>query len=74
MEAAGNGYVPVPGLYLHGADDGCIGTGVFVLDEMKAFYPAGLEAEILPGLGHFLHLEDPAGVNGRIVEFLTGGS
>ena len=75
VQAAGTGLVPVPGLYLHGADDGCIGLDVVAPDEeMKAFYPAGLEMEILPGLGHFLHLEDPAGVNGRIVEFLTGGS
>jgi pimeloyl-ACP methyl ester carboxylesterase len=75
VQAAGTGLVPVPSLYLHGADDGCIGLDVVAPDEeMKAFYPAGLEMEILPGLGHFLHLEDPAGVNGRIVEFLTGGS
>ena len=50
VEAAANGYVPVPGLYLHGADDGCIGTDVFALDEeMKALYPAGLEARDPPG-------------------------
>jgi pimeloyl-ACP methyl ester carboxylesterase len=45
-----------------------------VPDDMKNLFPGGLEAEILPGLGHFLHLEDPATVNRRIVEFLTAGS
>jgi pimeloyl-ACP methyl ester carboxylesterase len=71
VEAAGSGWVPVPTLYLHGADDDCIGADMIDADEMKPLFPAGLEAEIIPGVGHFLHLEDPAKVNGRIVEFLT---
>lgn len=74
VEAAAAGWVPVPTLYLHGADDGCIGADIVAPDEMKTLFPAGLEAEILPGLGHFLHLEDPATVNGRIVEFLAADS
>ena len=45
-----------------------------VPDEMKALFPAGLDVDVLPGLGHFLHLEDPAGVNRRIIEFLTADS
>jgi pimeloyl-ACP methyl ester carboxylesterase len=72
VEAAAMSWVPVPTLYLHGADDGCIGTEVVAPDEeMKGLFPGGLDLEILPGLGHFLHLEDPAGVNRRIVGFLT---
>jgi pimeloyl-ACP methyl ester carboxylesterase len=74
VEAAGSGWVPVPTLYLHGADDGCVGADIIDPDEMKPLFPGGLEAEILPGVGHFLHLEDPATINGRIVEFLTAGS
>ena len=74
VEAAGGGWVPVPTLYLHGADDGCIGADMVDPDDMKPLFPGGLEAEILPGLGHFLHLEAPAQVNDRIVEFLTGES
>jgi pimeloyl-ACP methyl ester carboxylesterase/REP element-mobilizing transposase RayT len=74
VEAAGTGVVPVPTLYLHGADDGCFGADMVDPDDMKPFFAAGLEAEIMPGVGHFLHLEDPAKVNGRIVEFLTAGS
>lgn len=72
VEAAGSGWVPVPSLYLHGADDGCIGADLVVPDELKPLFPAGLEVEIYDRLGHFLHLEDPARVNGRIVAFLTG--
>jgi pimeloyl-ACP methyl ester carboxylesterase len=71
VEAAASGWVPVPTLYLHGADDGCVGTDMVAPDELKNLFPGGLEVEILPGVGHFLHLEDPATVNRRIVEFLT---
>lgn len=74
VEAAATGWVPVPTLYLHGADDGCIGTDMVSPDDMKNLFPGGLDTEIFPGLGHFLHLENPVAVNRRIVEFLTAGS
>jgi pimeloyl-ACP methyl ester carboxylesterase len=71
VEGAGYGPVPVPTLYLHGADDGCIGAELVVPEELQALFPGGLDAEVLPGLGHFLHVEDPTVVNGRIVDFLA---
>jgi pimeloyl-ACP methyl ester carboxylesterase len=74
VEAGANSLVPVPTLYLHGADDGCIGADIIDPDELKPLFPAGLDAEVLPGVGHFLHLEDPARVNRRIVDFLTADS
>ena len=37
---------------------------------MDQFFAAGLEKVILPGTGHFLHLERPGEVNAKIVEFL----
>jgi pimeloyl-ACP methyl ester carboxylesterase len=74
VEAAASAWVPVPGLYLHGADDGCIGADMVVPDELKNLFPAGVDVEILPGVGHFLHLEDPGTVNRRIVDFVTAGS
>jgi pimeloyl-ACP methyl ester carboxylesterase len=49
----GTAALGMPALYLHGADDGCIG------------------AEVVPGTGHFLHLESPAVINARILEFLA---
>jgi pimeloyl-ACP methyl ester carboxylesterase len=70
VQGAANGWVPVPALYLHGADDGCIGAETADAAAMKPFFPAGVDVHVLPGVGHFLHLEDPAGVNARIVEFL----
>jgi pimeloyl-ACP methyl ester carboxylesterase len=71
VEAAGVGWVPVPTLYLHGADDGCMGADIIDPYELKPLFPGGLDAEIIPGVGHFLHLEAPGEINSRIVEFLT---
>jgi pimeloyl-ACP methyl ester carboxylesterase len=60
---------PQPLLYLHGATDGCI--GVEVAETATTMVPDTVTVEILDGGGHFLHLEQPAVVNRRIVEFLT---
>lgn len=59
---------PQPTLYLHGADDGCV--GVEVAQGAEAFLGPGSAVGILEGAGHFLHLEMPDEVNLRIVEFL----
>ncbi len=61
---------PVPTLYLHGADDGCMGAEL-VAGAADALPAPGSRTEVLDGVGHFLHLEDPARVNGLIVDFLT---
>jgi pimeloyl-ACP methyl ester carboxylesterase len=45
------------------------GNLVFI-ERMDEFFAAGLEKMILPGTGHFPHLERPAEVNAKIVEFL----
>ncbi|MBS1848825.1 MAG: alpha/beta hydrolase [Actinobacteria bacterium] len=61
---------PVPTLYLHGADDGCMGAEL--VDGAQALLPTpGSRAEILDGVGHFLHLEDPSRANRLILDFLT---
>jgi pimeloyl-ACP methyl ester carboxylesterase len=60
---------PQPTLYLHGADD-----GAFLADrvhESKAHLSAESEVKILPGCGHFLHLERPDEVNQLVTEWLT---
>ncbi len=61
---------PVPTLYLHGTDDGVMGADIVVEDELRPNFPAGLELVMVPGTGHFLHLEEPDVVNHRIVTFL----
>jgi pimeloyl-ACP methyl ester carboxylesterase len=63
---------PVPTLYLHGADDGVMGAEMVIEEELRPHFPAGLELVMVPGTGHFLHLEEPDVVNHRIVTFLRG--
>lgn len=63
----GTAPLEMPALYLHGADDGCIGADI---ETEHALYTAGVEAEIIPRTGHFLHLEAPAIINARILKFL----
>ena len=60
---------PQPTLYLHGADDGCL--GVDMVGGVAAALPAeGSRVEIVASSGHFLHLEQPDMVNGLILDFL----
>jgi pimeloyl-ACP methyl ester carboxylesterase len=39
-------------------------------DELRAFFPAGLDLEIVPAAGHFLHLDQPEAVHARVAGFL----
>lgn len=71
IQAAGAAPVTIPALYLHGADDGCVGIGY-------AHAGAGMlthersRTEVVAGAGHFLQLEQPAEVNRLLAEFLGG--
>lgn len=60
--------LPMPGLMLHGANDGCIGADI--LEGMADYFPAGLQIEIVPGAGHFVHQEQPDVVNRLVLDFL----
>jgi pimeloyl-ACP methyl ester carboxylesterase len=60
---------PVPTLALHGTKDRPGRLEAF--DAMDHLFPQGVEKVILPGTGHFLHLERPEEVNRQIVTFLT---
>lgn len=70
VSAAGNGAIPVPTLYLHGTDCGCLGVEFVHEDELRPYFPAGLEVELVPASGHFVHLDQPEAVNRRVLEFL----
>ncbi len=59
----------VPGLYLHGADDGCIGAELAT--GLRAAYLGEFHGEVLDGAGHFLHLEVPDRVNAVLLPFLA---
>jgi pimeloyl-ACP methyl ester carboxylesterase len=71
VTAAGAGPMPVPTLYLHGQDDGCMGVELADRALLDALFPEGSDVQVVPASGHFLHLEQPADVNGRILEFLA---
>ena len=68
LEARANGPINVPSLYLHGAEDGCMAA--YLSEGMEALFSRGLEREIVPRAGHFLHLERPDEVGTRILGFL----
>lgn len=57
-----------PTLYLHGANDGCVGTEVAAAAEAAA--GDNVRFETVDGVGHFLQLEQPDTVNDLIMEFL----
>ncbi len=69
VQAAGQLDPPQPTLYLHGADDGCIGAEVAEFAAAQA--PENITVGIIDGCGHFLHVERPDVVNDEIVGFLS---
>ncbi|MBJ7453690.1 MAG: alpha/beta hydrolase [Blastococcus sp.] len=68
-QQAVSGVPPQPTLYLHGAQDGCMGADV--VGAVRSALGPGSEAVVVEDSGHFLHLEQPAEVNARVVGFLT---
>jgi pimeloyl-ACP methyl ester carboxylesterase len=59
--------ISCPALYLHGKNDGCIGSNL--VNGMEENFE-DLTVKILDDCGHFLHLEKPKEVNKIILEFL----
>lgn len=71
IAAAGSGPIEIPTLYLHGADDGCMGIELVVEHELTPYFPAGLTLDVVPAAGHFMHLDQPEHVRRHVLEFLT---
>lgn len=72
-EAAISTVPPQPHLYLHGVDDGCMGVEIAEKASVYLTVP-GSQVELVPGTGHFLHLEAPEAVNRLIVDFVASPS
>ena len=60
--------IPVPALAFHGTRDRPGRTPAF--ERMDRHFAAGVEKVVIPGTGHFIHLERPDAVNRKIAEFL----
>ncbi|TYK46390.1 alpha/beta hydrolase [Actinomadura decatromicini] len=64
----------VPVLYLHGTEDGCLSADVIApggdLGPVLAALPDGSHAELVPGAGHFVQLDQPDQVNERVLAWL----
>ncbi|MDA0637415.1 alpha/beta hydrolase [Nonomuraea sp. MCN248] len=58
-----------PILYLHGERDGCLAPEM--VKDALPHLPAGSRAELVPGAGHFLHLERPDVVNRLVLDWLA---
>jgi pimeloyl-ACP methyl ester carboxylesterase len=70
IQTAVGGVISQRALYLHGADDGCIGAEVAPNCAEALGHPLS-RIEIVANCGHFLQLERPDEVNRLIVEFLA---
>ncbi|HWJ98080.1 MAG TPA: alpha/beta hydrolase, partial [Acidimicrobiales bacterium] len=70
VEAAGAAPLSVPALYLHGADDGCMGAELIDDGVLASLAGPGSRYEVVPDAGHFLQLEQPDAVNRLILDFL----
>ena len=68
-QQASLGVPPQPTLYLHGAQDGCM--GVDMTSDLPALLSEGSETLVVAGAGHFLHLERPAEVQTNLLRFIS---
>lgn len=64
--------VPHRTLYLHGTNDGCIALDEAGAMAMRGVLGPGSVVERLEGVGHFFWVEDPVGINARVLRFLAG--
>jgi pimeloyl-ACP methyl ester carboxylesterase len=60
--------IATPLLQLHGADDGCI---LPPSSDDRSRFSGPYEREILPGVGHFLHIEAPGPIAERVAGWLV---
>jgi pimeloyl-ACP methyl ester carboxylesterase len=64
----GTEQIGVPTLYIHGAQDGCIGA--YICEGMEGLFSGRCEKQIIDGAGHFVHQEVPEEFNRRVLNFI----
>lgn len=60
----------VPTLILGGYDDGCMSRKLFDMDAERFQGQKHVQVRVLPGVGHFMHREDPDKVAELIIEWI----
>jgi pimeloyl-ACP methyl ester carboxylesterase len=70
--AAGSGEIQLPALYIHGIDCGCMGAEMVSEEQLTPFFPKGLQIEMIPDAGHFVHRDQHETVNRLVLDFLQG--
>ena len=66
--------IRAPTLGLTGARDGCVSPAIFSQAAALAPFHTPPVTEVVPAVGHFLHLEAPRHVNDRIVSWLNSAA
>ncbi len=69
LQESAAGVPPQPFLYIHGMQDGCMGTEV--RGRVTGILNANSEMHTIENAGHFAHLEQPGQVNSLICEWMT---
>ncbi len=64
--------ITVPTLYVHGQDDGCVRPSLS--DGQEPFFAGPYERLLVPGAGHFVHLEQPESVAEATVRWFLAAS
>ncbi|MDQ4118742.1 MAG: alpha/beta hydrolase [Actinomycetota bacterium] len=67
---AWGGDIGQPNLYLHGTNDGCHGMTAEQCARVPDHCGPGSEGELIDGVGHFMLVERPEEINGRILDWL----
>ena len=57
--------IEVPTLHLHGGDDGCIDVASSAGE--ATWFRGPYELRVVPHVGHFMSLEDPAGIADHVL-------
>ncbi len=70
VQAAGGQPIAAPMLYLHGAEDGCIGVEFAATGAAAMTHPSS-NVSVVGNAGHFLQVDQPQVVNRLILDFLA---